>query len=193
MKGSIKYTHLSKSLLKPFWIHHTNVMSTKAELADRLRWTAIASAAIPQLDYAISGGVHCGKGVIKSILAGATAVEVCSAIYQYGPKEIESMKKEFDRLGVHPGNTYMFIQGHHIMDNVVLRLLIPVCTVLRREREQQIHDLALHDMQLHNELTSYQRSQVGVEVVIHRNSFYKNSPLYQMIRRDIEKFLKIIR
>ena len=108
-------------------------------------------------------------------------------------EEIESMKKEFDRLGVHPDNTYMFIQGHHIMDNVVLRLLIPVCTVLRREREQQIHDLALHDMQLHNELTSYQRSQVGVEVVIHRNSFYKNSPLYQMIRRDIEKFLKIIR
>lgn len=53
--------------------------------------------------------------------------------------------------------------------------------------------MALHDMQLHNELTSYQRSQVGVEVVIHRNSFYKNSPLYQMIRRDIEKFLKIIR
>ena len=103
------------------------------------------------------------------------------------------MKKEFDRLGVHPDNTYMFIQGHHIMDNVVLRLLIPVCTVLRWEREQQIHDLALHDMQLHNELTSYQRSQVGVEVVIHRNSFYKNSPLYQMIRRDIEKFLKIIR
>lgn len=72
------------------------------------------------------------------------------------------------------------------MDNVVLRLLIPVCTVLRREREQQIHDLALHDMQLHNELTSYQRSQVGVEVVIHRNNFYTHSPLYQMIRRDIE-------
>lgn len=107
--------------------------------------------------------------------------------------EIEDMKKEFARLGVHPDNTYMFIQGHHIMDNVVLRLLVPVCTVLRREREQQIHDLALHDMQLHNELTSYQRSQVGVEVVIHRNNFYTNSPLYQMIRKDIEKFLKIIR
>ena len=48
-------------------------------------------------------------------------------------EEIESMKKEFDRLGVHPDNTYMFIQGHHIMDNVVLRLLIPVCSVLRLE------------------------------------------------------------
>lgn len=73
---------------------NTNVMSNPSELADRLRWTAIASAAVPQADYAISGGVHCGKGVIKSILAGASAVEICSAIYQYGNKEIATMKNE---------------------------------------------------------------------------------------------------
>ena len=74
---------------------------------------------------------------------------------------------------------------------VLVRLLIPVCTVLRREREQQIHDLALHDIQLHNELTAYQRSQVDIEVVIRKNPHYQSSPLYQMIRRDIEAFLKI--
>lgn len=102
------------------------------------------------------------------------------------------MKVEFRSLGVTPQNTYMFIQGHHILDNVVMRLLVPVCTVLRREREQQIHDLALHSMQLHNELTNYQRSQVAVDVVIHKNTNYKNSPLYNMIRRDVEKFLKLI-
>ena len=106
--------------------------------------------------------------------------------------EIESMKVEFRSLGVTPQNTYMFIQGHHILDNVVMRLLVPVCTVLRREREQQIHDLALHSMQLHNELTNYQRSQVAVDVVIHKNTNYKSSPLYNMIRRDVEKFLKLI-
>lgn len=106
--------------------------------------------------------------------------------------EIEAMKKEFKNLGVYPENTYMFIQGHHIMDNVVMRLLVPVCTVLRREREQQIHDLALHDMQLHNELISYQRSLIGVDVVIHKNTNYKHSELYQKIKRDIERFLKIM-
>lgn len=73
---------------------NTNIMSNPSELADRLRWTAIASAAVPQVDYAISGGVHCGKGVIKAILAGASAVEICSAIYQYGNKEIATMKNE---------------------------------------------------------------------------------------------------
>ena len=107
--------------------------------------------------------------------------------------EIEAMKKELRGLGVHPENTYMFIQGHHIMDNVVMRLLIPVCTILRREREQQIHDLALHSMQLQNELTNYQRSQINVELVIHRNTNYTSSPLYQMIRNDVERFLKIIK
>lgn len=107
--------------------------------------------------------------------------------------EIEDMKQEFRSLGVTPGNTYMFIQGHHILDNVVMRLLVPVCTVLRREREQQIHELALHDIQLHNELTAYQRSQVGVELVIHKNTNYKDSPLYKMIQRDIERFLRIVK
>lgn len=70
----------------------TNVMSSPAELADKIRWAAIASAEVPQMSYAISGGVHCSKGLIKSILAGASAVEICSVIYQYGEKEIETMK-----------------------------------------------------------------------------------------------------
>lgn len=107
--------------------------------------------------------------------------------------EIENMKKELRNLGVNPDNTYMFIQGHHIMDNVVMHLLIPVCNILRKEREQQIYDLALHNMQLQNELTNYQRSQMNVELVIHRNTNYTNSPLYQMMRNDIERFLKIIK
>ena len=72
----------------------SNVFSEANELTEKIRWTAISSASVPKIDYAISGGVHCGKGVIKSILAGASAVEVCSAIYKYGEKEIAEMTKE---------------------------------------------------------------------------------------------------
>ncbi len=74
----------------------SNVFSSSNELAEKIRWTAIASASVPQIDFGISGGVHCGKGVIKSILAGANAVEVCSAIYQYGNKEIKAMTDELN-------------------------------------------------------------------------------------------------
>ena len=105
--------------------------------------------------------------------------------------EIESLKEELKELGVYPENTYMFIQGHHIMDNVVMRLLLPVCTILRREREEQIQRLALHEMQLQNELTSYQRSLLGVDGVIRKTTNYKNSPLYKKIQKDVKKLLKI--
>ena len=66
----------------------TNVTSTPNELADKIRWTAIASAKVSKIDYAVSGGVHDGKGVIKSILAGASATEICSVLYQNGNKKI---------------------------------------------------------------------------------------------------------
>ena len=97
--------------------------------------------------------------------------------------EIEAMKEEFAQLGVYPDNTYMFIQGHHIMDSVVMKLLTPVCNVLRREREAEIKELAEHDMQFHNELTSYQRRQ---------HTSYKESPLYKRLESDIRRFLKHI-
>lgn len=107
-------------------------------------------------------------------------------------EEIEAMKEEFRDLGVHPDNTYMFIQGHHIMDNVVMKLLTPVCNALRRERETEIKELASHNMQFHNELTSYQRRQLGVEIVLRKHTSYKLSPLYRKLETDIERFLKNI-
>lgn len=59
-----------------------NVFSTGNELSKSLRWIGIASAAVCQLDYAASGGIHSPEGIVKAILAGASAVEICSAFYQ---------------------------------------------------------------------------------------------------------------
>lgn len=65
------------------------VFSHECDLANALRWTGIASAAVPHLYYAISGGVHSPEAVVKSILAGASAVEICSALYLHSPHIIE--------------------------------------------------------------------------------------------------------
>ena len=73
---------------------NTHLYSEENELADRLRWTAIASASVPRLDYAISGGVHNGKGLIKAILAGACATEICSTVYQHGTEIIKTLSDE---------------------------------------------------------------------------------------------------
>lgn len=59
-----------------------SIFSTKADLSKALRWIGIASAAVGRLDYAASGGIHTPEGVVKALLAGAAAVEVCSTLYQ---------------------------------------------------------------------------------------------------------------
>lgn len=110
--------------------------------------------------------------------------------YPRARHEVEAMKKEFTTLGVTPDNTYLFIQGHHLMENVVMKLLTPLCTQLRRERELEIKYLAEHNMQMQNELTSYQHSQCPIEFMLRKNTTYQEAPLYQRIRNDVELFMK---
>ena len=105
-------------------------------------------------------------------------------------EDVDRLGEELRKLGLVPDNTYLYMQGHHIMDCVVLKLLIPVCTVLRREREQEIKRLAEHSEQFRNELTGYENSQVNVSVMLKKNSGYKNLYLYQWLKEDIREFLE---
>ena len=70
-----------------------NVFSNEADLSNSLRWTGIASAAVSKIDYAISGGIHSAEGVVKAILAGASAVEICSVLYQQSAAVINEYNK----------------------------------------------------------------------------------------------------
>lgn len=104
-------------------------------------------------------------------------------------EQVAALSVELKRLGLTPDTAYLYMQGHHIMDNVVMKVLTPVCTLLRREREQEIKKLAEHNEQFRNELTCYQNSQVNVEVMLKRNSAYRTLFLYQWLREDIRDFL----
>lgn len=79
------------------------VLSDESDLSNSLRWTGIASAAVKNMSYAISGGVHSGEGVVKALLAGASAVEVCSALYMAGEgwvaSALETVEKWQERHG----------------------------------------------------------------------------------------------
>ena len=105
-------------------------------------------------------------------------------------EKVIELGKELQGLGLTPLTTYLYIQGHHIQDNVVMKLLIPISTVLRRQREDEIRRLAGHNEQYRNELTSYQNSQMSVGAILKRNSNFKGLYLYQWLRKDIENFLK---
>lgn len=66
-------------------------------LATPLRWTGILSAEIPSIDYALSGGVQSWRDVVKAVLAGASAVEICSTLYHNGLEHIEVMKRGLEK------------------------------------------------------------------------------------------------
>jgi len=71
-----------------------NLFSSPSEIGDTLRWTAIVSGKIKNASIAATTGVHDWKGTAKCILMGASAVEMCTTIYQNGPQIItESLEQ----------------------------------------------------------------------------------------------------
>ncbi len=71
--------------------------SQPTELRNVLRSAALAVRALPQLDVAVTTGVHDGEAVVKSLLAGACAVEVCTAIHRSGYRPHEPLSGRLGR------------------------------------------------------------------------------------------------
>ncbi len=110
--------------------------------------------------------------------------------YQDAKGKLRPLKEELAQLGVTPQNTYLYIQGHHLFDNVVGAVLDPVCNMLRREREKEIKQQAgARRQQMDNELASYQHSQAPVETMVHRNTQFRSCPAFEQIRQHVERML----
>lgn len=65
-------------------MHSSGVFSSANELSNVIRWTGIVSSNVPLVDVAASTGVHTGEDVVKVLLAGAKAAQVCSTVYNNG-------------------------------------------------------------------------------------------------------------
>jgi len=61
--------------------------SSPDEISLPLRWIALLAGNV-DCDLAASTGVHDGAGFVKQLLAGAAAVQVCSALYEHGVEHI---------------------------------------------------------------------------------------------------------
>jgi dihydroorotate dehydrogenase (fumarate) len=68
-------------------------LSTPEELRLPLRWVAILYGRL-QADLAITTGVHSGRDVLKSMMAGAQVAMVASELLQNGPERLASMVEE---------------------------------------------------------------------------------------------------
>jgi dihydroorotate dehydrogenase (fumarate) len=65
-------------------------LSSSAELRLRLRWVAILHEQVNS-DFAVTGGVHSGDDVIKTLLAGSQVAMMASAILKHGIDHIRTV------------------------------------------------------------------------------------------------------
>ena len=72
----------------------SEVLSSPADIRHSLRWVGIISSRIARMDIAASTGVHSGMAAVKQILAGASAVQVCSVLYRNGIDYLREMVAE---------------------------------------------------------------------------------------------------
>ncbi len=63
------------------------------EMQVPLRWISILSGLL-DCDLAATTGVHDGAGVVKHLLAGAAAVQVCSTLYRHDLSHLGRMREE---------------------------------------------------------------------------------------------------
>ncbi|MCR4994227.1 MAG: DUF4435 domain-containing protein [Bacteroidales bacterium] len=93
-------------------------------------------------------------------------------------------------LHLKPEETYLYIQGHTLFENVVAPLLEPVCAMLRKEREREIKELAMHTKQRQCELSSYQHSVMPIDVVLKKNTAFMEAPQMALVRERVENYLQ---
>jgi len=85
-----------------------NKYSASNELSNTLRWIAMKSDTV-SCDLCASTGVHTGNDVVKILLAGATAVQVVSALYRNGLGQVDAMLSEIE--------TWMERKGYNHIDH----------------------------------------------------------------------------
>ncbi len=86
----------------------TYVFSSPQDISMPLRWISMLSDKV-KCDLVASTGVHDGAGVIKQLLAGATAVQIASTLYKNGPEVIGSMLNNLE--------TWMGKKGYESLDD----------------------------------------------------------------------------
>ncbi len=87
-----------------------NRFSTSDEISLPLRWVAILAGRLGS-DICGTTGVHTGEDVIKFLLAGSNAVQICSTLYLHGLNHIDTILQQISDWMHH--NHFQSISAFH--------------------------------------------------------------------------------
>jgi len=108
------------------------------------------------------------------------------------PEMIDDLDDFADYLlekGVTPDNTYLYMHGHTLMDNVVMVILNTVCERLRQMSVAKINSSKKEGLSLRNEMSNYMNSLRSIRDVLLDNENYTSCPLYKQLKEDIQSYI----
>lgn len=101
---------------------------------------------------------------------------------------VKDFGREIAQLGITRDNCYLFMNGHTLMDNILI-MLQSITEVLKVMKINQIKQSSRIGISLENELSNYKNSLRNVENILKDNDQYKNSFLYDMIIKRVKAAL----
>ena len=104
-------------------------------------------------------------------------------------RQMDAVAEYLATKGVEPENTYLFMHGHTLMDNVVMPMLNSVCDKLRTMSVAKINSSNKQGLPLRNEMSNYMNTLRSIRDVLLDNENYTSCPLYELLENDIESYL----
>jgi dihydroorotate dehydrogenase (fumarate) len=92
-------------------------LSESKELLLRLRWLAILSDSLDSTTLAVTGGVHSAMDAIKTIICGASAIQMVSALLKHGAEHLSTVHQEMIRWMQEKG--YESLEQVHSSMNII--------------------------------------------------------------------------
>ena len=97
--------------LESLQVTPTLTLSTSQELLLRLHWVAVLFGQL-EVDLAVTGGVHAGQDVLKSMMSGARVAMMTSALLQHGIGHLYQVRVEMlDWMEEHEYESVRQMQG----------------------------------------------------------------------------------
>ncbi len=115
------------------------------------------------------------------------------SLRHHHPEHVDGVNRfmsGFAARGIQPENTYLFMHGHTLMDNVVMPMLSAVCDKLKLLADNNISTSAQRGVALGNEISNYRNSLLNVRDTLVYNEDYKECFLYRRLHGDIRDMLQ---
>ncbi|GAB4052888.1 DUF4435 domain-containing protein [Spirosoma litoris] len=131
-----------------------------------------------------------GSSVLLTLKANVDSkIKNLETLFPNSIEHVNALADNLKTLGVTDENTYLFLQGHTIQDNVVLMLLKPLCNYLKKEKINEIKSKALHKNEMVSEINHYQNQYLPVELAVSLNTNFKSCFLYKKIEKDLQQYV----